>query len=807
MLLTGTASRRLVGASVLLALWGLGCGSGRETATETQSRAETAALPDLVVTVVKAPTSAIPGSPFTAAVTVCNRGTAPGGAQVDLVLSADPNIHAPVPPLPWEPWDPAGDRLVGGDFFQVGPGACETRNVQGIADAPGVDGAYYVGAIADLPNMLPELIETNNASRGSLIGIGWGPDLVVTAVKGPPSATPGSPFTAAVTVCNQGTAPGGAKVDLVLSADSTIEVPLPPEPWDPAADRMVGGDLFQLQPGACETRSVQGIADAPGAEGAYRLGAVADVANALPELIETNNASRGSLIGIGWEPDLVVTAVKGPPSVTPGSPFTAAVTVCNQGTAPGGAPVDLVLSADATIDVPVPPEPWDPTADRLVGGDFFQLPPGACETRGLQGIADAPGVDGPYYLGAIADLPNMLPELIEINNANRGSLVGIGWGPDLVVTAVKGPPSATPGSSFSAALTVCNHGTAPGGAQVDLVLSADASIEASVAPWWDPTADRPVGGGFFQLEPGACETRNVQGIAIPPGVDGAYYLGAIADPPNMLPELIETNNASRGTLIGIGFGPDLVITAVKGPPSVAPGSPFTAAVTVCNQGTAPGGAQVDLVLSADSTIDVAGPPAPWDPAADRPVGGAFFQPQPGACETRNVQGIADAPGVDGAYYLGAVADLPNALPELIETNNNSRGSLIGIGSGPDFVITAVKGPPSVMRGRSFTASVTVCNQGTAPGSAPVDLVLSADSSIEVAVPPAPWDPSSDRPVGGSYFELEAGACESRSVQGFADPPGPGGAYYLGAVADLPNVLPELIEINNTRSGARISITE
>jgi hypothetical protein len=49
--------------------------------------------------------------------------------------------------------------------------------------------------------------------------------------------------------------------------------------------------------------------------------------------------------------------------------------------------------------------------------------------------------------------------------------------PDLVVSAVSGPPSAQPGTTFEASLTVCNHGTTPShGTNVEVVLSSDDSI-------------------------------------------------------------------------------------------------------------------------------------------------------------------------------------------------------------------------------------------------------------------------------------------------------------------------------------------
>ena len=141
---------------------------------------------------------------------------------------------------------------------------------------------------------------------------------------------------------------------------------------------------------------------------------------------------------------------------------------------------------------------------------------------------------------------------------------------------------------------------------------------------------------------------------------------------------------------------------------------------------------MSIVESGDAIIAPPPPGIAWDPAADRLVGRGSFYLVAGACVTQDVQAWADAPGQDGAWWLGAVADLGNFQSELIETNNALAGTLLGIGAMPDLVVKSVKGPPSVMRGGAFTASLTVCNQGATWGSAPVDLLLSRDAVITYA---------------------------------------------------------------------------
>ncbi|WP_437630570.1 CARDB domain-containing protein [Sorangium sp. So ce854] len=701
--------------------------------------------PDLLVSAVSAPPSALPGSGFEATVTVCNQGTMPSySAALELRLSPDDTIT----------WTdaPAG----GAQAPYLDPGQCAAVTLPASVDVP--EGAYHLGAIVDPYDWQAELIETNNAAPGALLGVGHRPDLVVSAVIGPPTLVPGSGFSASVTVCNQGTTPShGGGVDVVLSSDQAIT------PLDVPAG---SGHVPDLSPGQCASVAVPASAYVP--DGAYHLGAIVDPAGSLVELIETNNASAGSVIGVGFGPDLIVSAVSGPPSVFPGGGFDASVTVCNQGTqASPGTHVELRLTADETVT----------TADFLAGGGPApNLDPGQCATVTFPASAHVPdGPDGAYHLGAIVDPHGGVAELIENNNAGAGSLLGVGFGPDLIVSTASGPPSVLPGSGFDAEVTVCNQGTSPGSSMVELRLSADAAITAADA--LAGSAQAPY------LEPGECAAVTIPASAYV--ADGAYHLGAIVDPHGWWPELIETNNATAGDLIGVGGWPDLIVSAVSGPPSVVPGGGFDASVTVCNQGTTPShGVDVALLLSTDGAI------APSDVHA-----GNAHVPGLGPDQCASVTVPASAHVPDGVVHLGAIVDPGGSLAELIETNNASAGSAISVGHAPDLVVSAVSGPPSVLPGGPFDASVTVCNQGTqASYGTHVELFLSTDATLTTA----------DSLAGdGPVPDLVPGQCATVIVPTTAYVPE--GAYHLGAIVDPYGWNPELIETNNADASAVIGI--
>jgi len=136
-----------------------------------------------------------------------------------------------------------------------------------------------------------------------------------------------------------------------------------------------------------------------------------------------------------------------------------------------------------------------------------------------------------------------------------------------------------------------------------------------------------------------------------------------------------------------------------------------------------------------------------------------------------------------------------------------------VGNQPDLVVTSVSGPISVRTGSSFTATVQVCNQGTAStnGYTDVELYLSSNSALEFPYQGGPGGPSeSQHPIGiVTVQNLDAGQCITRNTSVFAHTPpesGPTGFFYLGAIADPWMNLMELREDNNILADRLIMVT-
>ena len=237
--------------------------------------------PDLVMTAVSGPTSAVTGTRITITDTVKNRGTGASGYLsffVQFCLVADPTVRTCA--RNYE------SRLVNG----LEAGASSTGSTSFDIRTSLSPGTYYLLANADFDDIILESDESNNSLVGDAISITIGPDLVMTAVSGPTSAQIGSSITLLGTAKNQGI--GFSEyfsVGLYLSTDATIT----------AADTFLRWyGPFSLAPGASTSFSTTATIPSTLAAGTYYLGAIVDDMHYVVETSEENNALTGNTITI-----------------------------------------------------------------------------------------------------------------------------------------------------------------------------------------------------------------------------------------------------------------------------------------------------------------------------------------------------------------------------------------------------------------------------------------------------------------------------------------------------------------------------
>ncbi|HVG62977.1 MAG TPA: CARDB domain-containing protein [Hyalangium sp.] len=583
------------------------------------------------------------------------------------------------------------------------------------------------------------------------------PDLWVSSVAGPTSTTPGSGYFITVTACNQGASVLDSQVKLYLSEDTSIT----------AEDTLVGSTpTGPLHANQCTTLHVQTRGAPSISEGLWYLGALIDPEDSASEVSETNNSRAGTRMAIGSGPDLIVSRVSAPASLSPSDRLEATVQVCNTGTASASAEVDVYLLANADIT----------SADGKMGsGSTGLLREGQCTTVVVPSTAAVPR--GQWHVAAWVDRTQAVPELVESNNTRIGGRTVVDDGPDFTLSSVGGPATLPSGSAepITVTATVCNEGNVAAPALVEVYLSVDSKLSET---------DVLVGSAPVEkLAPGQCAPVSVQGsVSVSSGL---WHVAAWVDRANAVVERVEVNNIRLGDRRPAGQAPDLVLSEVSAPASVAVAQPVRAATQVCNQGTSPSAAAtVSFFLSLDATIT----------AADSLLGSAPVpELQAGACAPVELTGLAEVQ--EGSWHVGAYVDGDNRVVELSESNNTRTGGVLGVGDGADLYVSSISSPAYLQDSQSFAGQVTVCNQGTRSTreSARVGVFLSSDGAIT----------ASDLLIGDvSLPELAAGECTTVSVPGERLP---AGTWYLGAIVDLEGREPELLKDNNIRVGGSLAI--
>lgn len=137
------------------------------------------------------------------------------------------------------------------------------------------------------------------------------------------------------------------------------------------------------------------------------------------------------------------------------------------------------------------------------------------------------------------------------------------------------------------------------------------------------------------------------------------------------------------------------------------------------------------------------------------------------------------------YYLGAIVDSGNAVAEAVETNNAAAGNQIAV-SRPDLTVTSLVGAPTAvsMSDELTITDVVAATGGSTPTAFTVQYYLSTDMSITTA----------DMAICTRTVEgLAAGATSTGTTTCAVPPTLAPRTYYLGAIVDSGNAVPESIQ--------------
>ncbi len=524
-----------------------------------------------------------------------------------------------------------------------------------------------------------------------------------------------------MTVKNTASTPGYAPASTLkfyLSSDAVLDggdVELTPAVSVPA---LAPGASFAAVPTLTIPASV--------ATGARFLIARANALGNVPESDTTNNTAAAPL-EIGDFADLQITAVAGPAAAGTGLPMTVSFTTRNAGVSPVGPfRVSLFMAAG--------PNPAPAPGDGAGVGfkDFPGLAAGASLASTLVVNLPAGFAAGSYFLSAVADAGNAIPESRRQRRfraqrpRRRQDDRRHPTGPR-GERAHRADPRRAGRHRRGHRDRQESRRPRPRGApasSLKFYLSDDQTLDGTDVEL-SPARAIPV------LGPGAVSTAATT-LAIPASVTtGNKFILARADALDEVTEAQEGNNVTARA-IEIGDFADLQITAVAGPAAAGTGRPMTVSFTTRNAGVAPVGPfRVNLFLA----------PAPNPAPAPGDGTGVGFKDFPGLAAGASLAStlVVDLPAsfTAGSYFLSAVADAGNAIPETggsdgVALNGRVAAKTITV-IRPDLVVSTLTGPLRAARGGTAAVTATVKNLAASPATAPASSLkfyLSDDQTLD-----------------------------------------------------------------------------
>ncbi len=699
--------------------------------------------PDLVVTAVAVPGSGNSGLPVPVQWTVANQGSADAlqswSDRVAIGRSAT--------------FNPDSVTVVStfNNVRWLARDSAYTRQANVILPN-GISGPYYVFVETDWKNSVFEYtFESNNVLAGPApmtVTLSPWPDLTVTSVDFPGSATANDVVTVNWTVENTGSAgiPAGSWTDSVYISPSGT--------FDSASAVVLAGTGQSRSLGTAGTYSAQSLVRIPAglSGGVYYIHVLADRQNTVYENTgENNNGGVSAAVNISSYPpvDLAVVSLTSGVTGSSGTPFPLEFTVSNGG---AGATLtetwsDVVyLSPDTVLD-------YD--ADiRLAGiNRWSALAAGEGYTRTISPSLPE-GISGDYYIIVRADSASAVADVNGLNNVRRTAgpvTISLSPPPDLRITSLGAPPAGQAGQPILITWEVENSGAGiPAGRTWfdGLYLSVDAVVDNGDDRLATIGRNGPVlNGGTYS---------DTLDAILPDYASGTYYVLAKADSRNEIYEHFSEANNVGGSLLTVSLPPpsDIVVSDIVVPPTGIVGEDVTVGWTIRNQGANPATGRITdaVYFSPDSTWDISDlllatstrdiDLAPG--AASKTTLTANLASAALADSTASV--VDETPGLfPGNYFVLIRTDVRNNIRESDNSNNQRPSSS-----------TVNVDVPSLALGVEDTGSISSASPRYYKLDVPAGLDLRITATSGVAYPSIDLFTAYDRmPTGNSYDERTA----------------------------------------------------
>ena len=710
-------------------------GDPNKTATLTET-STLAPYPDLAVSSVSDPVDAWSGRGIVVSWTVANEGTAATqGTWNDTVELDQAGSSAP--------------SLLLGEFASpenLAPGQSYQRT-QDFTLPQGISGNYQIIVTTGVGSSFYDINPAANTASSAVFPVQLtpSPDLQVTAITVPPTATDGQQATFSWTVTNNGTGATNSPTwedTVYLSRDQTLS----------SDDILIGtaNNPSALAPGESYTQSL--TANIPGnPTGPFFVIVAADSNDGQAEYpFNNDNVTASSAVvevqalpAPGFLQVSQVSVSPSPPSTIHGGDFlTVNWTVQNTGGSPveAGTPVGNA-SQNAWIDgvfLSQTPTVSASSGNALdINEDFADA-----ATQPVLDIGDSYSetdtvqlpqfVYGTWYLVVVPNVDQTAIGAVD-QTADQGSVaipITAVPAPALQVNSVTAPANGVGGQTIPVTWTVSNQGFASASAG-ELPQPSNGSQPASAVQWTDAvylststtlqpsnTTTTTLLGTFEHvgdLSPLQSYTETQQ-ITLPSNVQGPFYIFVATDSGNNLFEgpTPPSNIGYDPTPIQITLPPpaDLQVTSIEVPSTAGSGLPISIGWTVTNTGpgtTATTSWDDQIVLSTDDSLTTTG---------DNVILGTF-QHNGSLAPTGQyaTAGTVTLPvGISGTYYLFVTADSSNVAAGLTgEVDSSTSIALpITLTPPPKLQITTFQTTGPILSGQALPIDWTVTNTGSGP---------------------------------------------------------------------------------------------
>ena len=325
------------------------------------------------------------------------------------------------------------------------------------------------------------------------------------------------------------------------------------------------------------------------------------------------------------------------------------------------------------------------------------------------------GISGDYYLHLIVDDDNQVNEVVDgdPNQANNMRTIGplsisLADYPDLHVTGLEYPDQLTAGSSFLLRYTIDNIGPGPANPSwTDRFFLSSGELLDEDAYYLQQNVHQEI------IQGGAESVIDVS-LTLPKSLSrGDYYLHIVTDADSVIYEHQgEGNNRGRSGPISVTPypRPDLTVETMNIPSSAVSGSPVETGWVVINQGPVKTQARSwtdALYLSTDQQYDEEDLLL-HEETITRPLQ---------AGESYEVHtSVKLPPDFSGDRYVLIRIDPTRQIKEVI-TNNNLRTTdeptVISLGASADLAVQSVDYSGEPTAGQPLTMNVSIVNQGEA----------------------------------------------------------------------------------------------